>query len=264
MSWTVWGALRRGELSMASSPRSMAAISWRMAIMASPKRSISALDSDSGGSALGGAGGGGVEARVDEALGEVVDGDAGGVLEGAGVEDALVGDATVVVLVEHGEVRGEGLRDVVGVEDGGLGGACEALAAHQQEVGVGDGEDRRGAVGCGRDGADRRGAVELGVAGKEGREVGADADGTDAGATAAVGDAEGLVQVEVADVGAELARVDEADLGVEVGSVEVDLATGGVDDLADLADLLFEDAVGGGVGDHDAGEDVGVLGGLLT
>ena len=35
--------------------------------------------------------GGGVEAVVDEALGDVFDGDAGGLLEGAGVEDALVG-----------------------------------------------------------------------------------------------------------------------------------------------------------------------------
>ncbi len=84
------------------------------------------------------------------------------------------------------------------------------------------------------------------------------------GPPAAVGDAEGLVEVEVADVGAELAGVDYADLGVEVGTVEVDLAAVGVDDLADLANLFFEDAVGGGIGDHDAGEDICVLGGLFA
>ncbi len=102
------------------------------------------------------------------------------------------------------------------------------------------------------------------MAGQERREVLADADGAHAGTAAAVGDAEGLVEVEVADVGAELAGVDEADLGVEVRAVHVDLAAVGVDDLADLADLFFEDAVGGGVGDHDAGEDVRVLGGLFA
>ena len=63
--------------------------------------------------------------------------------EGAGVEDALVGDAAVVVLVEDGEVGVEARGDVVGVEDGDLGGAGEAFAAHQQDVGIGDGEDAR-------------------------------------------------------------------------------------------------------------------------
>ena len=43
-----------------------------------------------------------MEAVVDEALGEVVDGDPDGGFEGAGVEDALVGYAAVVVLVEDG------------------------------------------------------------------------------------------------------------------------------------------------------------------
>ena len=60
-----------------------------------------------------------------------------------------------------------------------------------------------------------------------------DADRADAGAAAAVRDAEGLVQVEVADVGAELARRGEADQRVHVGAVHVDLAAVRVHDLAD-------------------------------
>ena len=99
-------------------------------------------------------------------------------------------------------------------------------------------------------------AREIGMAGEEGRKVLADADGTDTGTASAVGNAKGLVEVEMADIGAELAGVDESHLRVEVGSIEIDLAAVGVHDLADLADPLLEDAVGGGVGDHDRSESV--------
>ena len=61
-----------------------------------------------------------MKAVVDEALGDVVDGDAAGGFEGAGVENALVRDAAMLILVEDGIVRLEALGDVVGVEDGDL------------------------------------------------------------------------------------------------------------------------------------------------
>ena len=92
------------------------------------------------------------------------------------------------------------------------------------------------------------------VAGQERREVRGDADRAHAGAAAAVRDAEGLVQVEVADVGADVARAAQADLRVHVGAVHVDLAAVLVDDLADLLDALLEDAVRRRVGDHQRGE----------
>jgi len=51
-------------------------------------------------------------------------------------------------------------------------------------------------------------------------------------------------------------------LRVHVSAVHVDLATAGVDELADVDDGLLEDAVRRGVGDHERGELVGVLGRL--
>ena len=69
-----------------------------------------------------------------------------------------------------------------------------------------------------------------------GHQVGDDADRADARAAAAVRDAEGLVQVEVADVAAELARRGHADQRVHVGAVDVDLAAVAVDDGAELLD----------------------------
>ncbi|KZX20287.1 hypothetical protein ACH61_02610 [Rathayibacter tanaceti] len=84
-------------------------------------------------------------------------------------------------------------------------------------------------------------------------------DRADAGAASAVGDAERLVQVEVRDVATEVAEAGEAEQGVEVRAVDVNLAAGLVDEAADLGDLVFVDAVRGRVGDHQRGERLGVL-----
>ncbi len=100
------------------------------------------------------------------------------------------------------------------------------------------------------------------MAGQERGEMVGDADGAHAGAAAAVRDGEGFVEVEVADVGADVAGAAEADLGVHVGAVHVDLAAVVVDDAADFLDGFFEDAVGGGIGDHERGEFVSVGFGL--
>ena len=72
------------------------------------------------------------------------------------------------------------------------------------------------------------------MTGQERREVLRHADRPHARAAAAVRDAERLVQVQVADVGADVARAAEADLRVHVRAVHVDLAAVLVDDPADL------------------------------
>ena len=84
-----------------------------------------------------------------------------------------------------------------------------------------------------------------------------------AGAAAAVRRGKGLVQVEVRDVGAEPTRAGETDHGVEVGAVEVDLPAELVDQVADLDDPGFEDAMGRRVGDHQRRQGVLVVGDLL-
>ena len=69
-----------------------------------------------------------------------------------------------------------------------------------------------------------RSGVHHGVRGEEGGEVRLDGDRPDAGAAAAVRDAEGLVQVQVRHVATELAGLGVAQQRVEVGAVDVDLA----------------------------------------
>ena len=95
------------------------------------------------------------------------------------------------------------------------------------------------------------------------REMPGDTDRADTRAAAAVGDAEGLVQIEMADVGADVAGTAQADLRVHVGAVHVDLPARGVHELAHLGDRRFKDAVRRRVRDHHRREPVFVLSDLL-
>ena len=102
-------------------------------------------------------------------------------------------------------------------------------------------------------------AIGRGMARQERRQMRLDADRSHAGAAAAMRNAEGLVQIEMADIGAVIAGPRQPDLRIHVGAVEIDLPAMAMHDVADLADVLLEHAVGGGIGDHDGGEIFGVL-----
>src|SRR3954454_17475915 len=92
-----------------------------------------------------------------------------------------------------------------------------------------------------------------------GGQVGAYGHRPHAWPSAPVRDAEGLVQVQVADVRTEPTRFCQSYQGVEVRAIDVHLPTGVVHQPAELAHALFEDAVGGRVGDHHRGEVGSVL-----
>ena len=79
-------------------------------------------------------------------------------------------------------------------------------------------------------------------------------DGADSWPTSTVRDAEGLVQVQMADVRADVAGAGQPHLRVHVRAVHVNLPAMGVDDFTNLLARLLEDAVGGRIGDHQAGE----------
>src|SRR6476619_2680521 len=85
------------------------------------------------------------------------------------------------------------------------------------------------------------------------------ADRAHAGAASAMRDAKGFVEIEMPDIGAICPRPSQADLRVEVGAVEIDLAAVGMNDVANLANRGFENAMRGGISDHDCGEMTGIL-----
>ena len=99
---------------------------------------------------------------------------------------------------------------------------------------------------------------------QEGCEVAANAHRPDTRPATAMRDAERLVQVQVADVGAESTRAGDADQRVQVRTIDVHLTAAVVHDGAQLADAFFENAVGRRVGHHDSGQPVARVGDLGT
>ena len=159
-----------------------------------------------------------------------------------------MGDGSVAAAVEDWEGAAHARGDVVGIENGESGGFAQAIRAHHADVHPWDHVDAGAAVRRAHHWPDDAAARE------EGDKMGCHADGANAGATAAVGNAEGLVEVEVADIGTDVAGAGQTDLGVHVGSVHVDLATVAMDHCADVCDGFLEHAMGGGVGDHEGSE----------
>ena len=72
----------------------------------------------------------------------------------------------------------------------------------------------------------------------------------DAGAAAAVWNAKGFVQIQMADVRADIARPAEAYLRVHVGAVHVNLTPVFVHDLANFANRCLENTMCARVCDH--------------
>src|SRR5882762_8646991 len=89
---------------------------------------------------------------------------------------------------------------------------------------------------------------------QKGREMGRDTNRTHPWSATAMRNAEGLVQIQVADVRADIARPTQADLGIHVGAVHVDLAAVRMNDPANLDNRFFEDSMRRGISYHQGGE----------
>ena len=162
-------------------------------------------------------------------------------------------------------------QQVVGVEHRGLRRIGQPLGAERADVGVGAHEAPVVALEAAQ-AADRLLVavvveVERAVVGAHDprvHQVGlhplGDRDRARARAAAAVRLREGLVQVEVHDVEAHVARARLAHDGVEVRAVVVERRPHVVDDLGDLRDVGVEHAQRVGVGQHQAGDGVVGLG----
>mmetsp|Transcript_89327 Transcript_89327/g.277795 ORF Transcript_89327/g.277795 Transcript_89327/m.277795 type:complete len:344 (-) Transcript_89327:1377-2408(-) len=153
---------------------------------------------------------------------------------------------------------GQPCLHVVRVQDGIPRGVGDAPHAEHCAEHPGDARDAGLAPGRGGDGAKvaARGGADDGVVRQVRRQVRAHADGAEAGAAAAVRDAEGLMEVQVADVRADHAGGGEAELRVHIGPVHVHLTAVVVNDLADLLDVVLEEGAGGRVGHHEGREGV--------
>ena len=76
-------------------------------------------------------------------------------------------------------------------------------------------------------------------------------------------DGEGLVQVEVADIGSDEAWVSQTYLSIHICTIHIDEGSAVVDALAEVDDVRFKDPVRTGIGDHHCCEVILMLLGLL-
>ena len=92
--------------------------------------------------------------------------------------------------------------------------------------------------------------------------MGAYADRAHARAAAAMGDAEGLVQIHVRNIRTNFRGLGNAHLRVQVGAVHVHLTAVVVHDLTGLFDAFLIHAVSRRIGDHQRSERVAMVFGL--
>ena len=155
-----------------------------------------------------------MKAVVDQALRHVVDRDLARLLNGPQVENAFMRDQATISRVEHRVVRRKPPGEVISREDRRLGRRFQTVGAHHCDIHPRNRQDPGTAVRRCRYRSDppyiRRARWQVAVSREELCEMRADCDRSDAGAAAAVRNAECLVQIQVRDVGAERARRGQA------------------------------------------------------
>src|SRR6266404_6670934 len=143
---------------------------------------------------------------IDQSLRDVLDFHIGGGLELTTIDDTLVRDEVTVPLVKRREIRFESFRDIIGTQDRYLSCVPKTIAAHEGDVHPRDGENtgatpgRRGY----RTNTLRTADFSKWMLRQIRSQMPRDSDRPHARTTAAVRDAKRLVQVEVANVGADV------------------------------------------------------------
>src|SRR5204862_7495270 len=133
-------------------------------------------------------------------------------------QDALVGDKTAFSLEENREISIQQFRDVVRVQNRNLGGFGQPFASHHADIHP---RNRKNAGAAVRGGHDRANAIryfgfriaDCGESRQKLYEMCADADWSDPGAAAAMRNAESLMQIQVANICANVAGAAKTDLG---------------------------------------------------
>ena len=74
-----------------------------------------------------------------------------------------------------------------------------------------------------------------------------------------MGNAKGLVQIEMAHVGAVITRPRQADLRIEIGPIQINLPTAAMHEVADGADLRLKHAMCRRVRNHQHRKALGML-----
>ena len=139
-----------------------------------------------------------MEAVIHQPLGHILHLQSGTALDRPQIEDALVGHPASGAAIEHGEGVIELLRHPVGRQQGHGAGLAQTSSPHHADVHPADRQDRGAAPGSGTHRPNGLGASTIGghgMARQEGQQMFSHGNRPDPRATAAMGNAEGLVQI---------------------------------------------------------------------
>ena len=209
--------------------------------------------------------GGGMETEVHQALTHVLSGHMRTVGQLTHIQDALVTHQPARAGVQYGELIVQFLRHIVGVQYRICGRALQTLSAAHRDIHPADRQHPGRSEERLRNRKRRAfrqvtfSVSGVGITGQVLHQVLPHRQGAHAGAAAAVRNGEGLVQVQVGDVAAELTGLRKAHLRIQVSAIHIHLPARSVHQLAHLGHLLLKHAVRGGVGDHNACDRIAVL-----
>ena len=187
-----------------------------------------------------------MEAVIHQPLRQVINLKTGAAAQVAQIKDAFMGHEPALSTEQNRVMGIEAMGQIVGGEQGHGGCLAQTSGAHQAQIHPADRQDACTTKGSRRyrgDGLSTTAGHQW-MTREEGQQMFTHSDGTNARATPAMGNAERLVQVEVADIRSEGTRPADTDLGVEIGAIEVHLAAMLMHEAADLTDTGLEHPMG--------------------
>ena len=204
--------------------------------------------------------GGCVETVIHKALGNICFADAG-FFERSAVENQLVSHKAFGSCIKHGEMRFQTSGQIIGIENGYLGCPFQACCSQHTNIGIGDGQQHGVAVR----GRSYRNTLCFvpGLCGQEIRQMGGTTNGACTRTSASVGHGKCFVQIQVANVGSDKTGTGQANLGIHIGSVHINLSAVLMNDTAHFTNVRFENTVGRRISNHATGKSGSVFAGFV-
>ena len=185
-------------------------------------------------------------------------------LELVQVEDHLMSYAAILARIIGAELFRQCCRHIVSIDDCHFGSLTQTALTEHLDIAVGDRQQHCAAPGSRRNCRNALFATGLNqrMRGEELRQMCRHADRTNARTTATVRHCEGLVEVQVANVGTNVAGIGQTYLCVHVCTVHIYLTASVMHCIDDLADAALKYAVSRGIGNHQTAQLTAVLLGL--
>mmetsp|Transcript_24618 Transcript_24618/g.44211 ORF Transcript_24618/g.44211 Transcript_24618/m.44211 type:complete len:333 (-) Transcript_24618:353-1351(-) len=204
-----------------------------------------------------------METVILKTFGDIFFRDTCGCLQRSKIENEFVCTLTILPPEQHIVCAVKPRGHVVSIQNGNFRRLFEAFVSIHLNVHPGDGKDGGRSEGSSGDGAIQLWNTQIasaefsrslgihGMAREERSEVCRDADGSDSGSAAAMGDAECFVQVQMADVGTNESWTGQTHLSIHIRTIHIHLTTRIMHHINNLHNLLLKHTERRRVSNHE-------------